>query len=85
MTERSADPVLEIVTGKVEKLPSATLPNAKEVGETEMPALPDDRPSPVSDMRRGEEVALFVIETLPLAFPAEEGLNETVKDALEPA
>ena len=64
-------------------LPTVTLPKLRLVGLA--PSVPGVTPVPDKGMVRDGFEALEVMVMLPLALPADDGANETVKVALCPA
>ena len=76
-------PVLVNVSDKDCLLPTVTLPKLRLVGFD--PSAPGAIPVPDNGMFRVGLEALEVIVTLPLALPADVGVNVTVKVALWPA
>ena len=64
-------------------LPTVTLPKLRVVGLA--PSVPGVTPVPDNGIDRVGLEALDVMVMLPLALPAEDGLNETVKVVLCPA
>ncbi len=71
------------VSDNVCLLPTVTLPKLRLVGLA--PSEPGDTPVPDNGMVRVGFDALDETVTLPLALPAEDGANETLKVALCPA
>jgi len=79
----SVPPVLVTVSDRDLLLPTVTLPKLRLVGFA--PSVPGVTPVPDNGMLNVGFDALDVIVTLPLAPPADDGANETVKVALWPA
>jgi hypothetical protein len=76
-------PVLVTVSDTDFLFPTVTLPKLRLVGFA--PSVPGVTPVPDSGMVRVGFEALDVIVRLPLALPADDGVNETLKVALCPA
>ena len=77
-----AVPPFVIFTGVVFVLPSVTLPKLTGVGFAEICGCV---PVPLKAIVKGEPGALLVIETLPVALPADVGANCAVKVVFPPA
>jgi len=76
-------PVLVTVSERDLLFPTVTLPKLRLAGLA--PSVPGVTPVPDSGMVRVGFDAFDVRVTLPLALPADDGANETVKVALWPA
>jgi hypothetical protein len=76
-------PLLVTVSDRDCLFPTVTLPKLRLVGFA--PSVPGVTPLPDKGMVRVGFEALDVIVRLPLALPADEGVNETLKVALCPA
>jgi len=77
-----APPVLVTVSERDLLLPIVTLPKLRLAGLA--PSVPGVTPVPDKGMVSVGLEALDVIVTLPMALPADEGANETLKVALWP-
>ena len=76
-------PLLVMVSDRDCLFPTVTLPKPRLVGLA--PSVPGVTPLPDNGMVRVGLEALDVIVRLPLALPADDGVNETLKVALCPA
>jgi hypothetical protein len=75
---RSAAPLFVTATVLLALLPTVTLPNASEVGETLIAGVGVVTPVPVKETTVGEPFALLAIVALPVTDPAACGLNTTL-------
>ena len=76
-------PVFITVSDRDCLFPMVTLPKLRDVGSA--PSVPGATPVPDRGMVRVGFEALEVIVRFPLALPADDGANETLKVALCPA